>query len=87
MKSLLADLDSQVYILDATAELPANLTLELPKTNLRKIDGHSFELTVNGEQMINEVFSELDQQGVKISSMRNKTNRLEQLFLARLRDN
>ena len=86
MKSLLADLDSQVYILDSAAELPAQLSLDLPNTGLRHIDGHSFEVTVSGDQSINEVFSRLDQQGVQVSSMRNKTNRLEQLFLARLRD-
>ena len=87
MKSLLADLDSQVYILDSTAEIPARLSLDLPNTSLRRIDGHSFEVTVSADQSINEVFSRLDQQGVQVSSMRNKTNRLEQLFLARLRDN
>jgi ABC-2 type transport system ATP-binding protein len=86
MKSLLADLDSQVYILDSAAEIPAQLSLDLPNTGLRRIDGHSFEVTVSGDQSINEVFSRLDQQGVQVSSMRNKTNRLEQLFLARLRD-
>ena len=87
MKSLLADLDSQVYILDSAAEIPAQLNLDLPNAVLRRIDGHSFEVTVSGDQSINEVFSRLDQQGVQVSSMRNKTNRLEQLFLARLRDN
>lgn len=87
MKSLLADLDSQVYILDSAAEIPAQLNLDLPNAVLRRIDGHSFEVTVSGDQSINEVFSRLDQKGVQVSSMRNKTNRLEQLFLARLRDN
>ena len=86
MKSLLADLDSEVFILDSTAEIPAQLNLDLPNAVLRPIDGHSFEVTVSGDQSINEIFSRLDQLGVKISSMRNKTNRLEQLFLARLRD-
>ncbi|HAT25986.1 MAG TPA: ABC transporter [Gammaproteobacteria bacterium] len=87
MKSLLADLDSQVFILDSATEIPAQLNLDLPNISLYRIDGHSFEVTVTGDQSINEVFSRLDQQGVKVNSMRNKTNRLEQLFLARLRDN
>jgi ABC-2 type transport system ATP-binding protein len=87
MKSLLADLDSQVFILDSATEIPVQLNLDLPNISLYSIDGHSFEVTVTGDQSINEVFSRLDQQGVKVNSMRNKTNRLEQLFLARLRDN
>jgi hypothetical protein len=35
---------------------------------------------------VNSVFAELDCKGVAISSMRNKTNRLEQLFISRLRN-
>ncbi|HAC86680.1 MAG TPA: ABC transporter, partial [Gammaproteobacteria bacterium] len=48
---------------------------------------HSLEVKVPNGKLINEVFKELDKQGLEISSMRNKTNRLEQLFLSRLRNN
>jgi len=33
------------------------------------------------------VFAELDRLGIEVSSMRNKTNRLEQLFMSRLNEN
>jgi len=36
---------------------------------------------------LNALFCELDRQGVKVASMRNKSNRLEQLFLCLTRDN
>ena len=87
MKKLLAELDSQVYILDSQEEIARSPVVELENVNVRSIDSHSFEVTVAGGRSINEVFALLDQQGIQISSMRNKTNRLEELFLSRLNDN
>jgi len=42
---------------------------------------------LSAENNINQVFIELDRIGVRVSSLRNKTNRLEQLFLSRLERN
>jgi len=87
MKKLLAELDSQVFILDATAEINSELEIGLDNVRLRVLDSHSFEVTVTKGRDINEVFLNLDRQGIQVNSMRNKTNRLEQLFLSRLRGN
>lgn len=87
MKSLLADLDSQVFILDSESEFSSTPSIDLSGISLRVIDSHSMEVTIQSGQKINDVFTELNQQNISISSMRNKTNRLEQLFLSRLRDN
>lgn len=86
MKKLLAELDSQVYILDASQVVDPDLQLSLENVSVSNIDVHSFEITVSAGVEINDVFAELDLKGVKINSMRNKTNRLEQLFLTKLRD-
>ena len=53
---------------------------------IRGIDDRSIEVTLSAKRSINEVFAELDRNGVKVSSMRNKTNRLEQLFMSRLEE-
>ena len=87
MKKLLAELDSQVFILDAATEINAELKIELENVNVRILDDHSFEVTVSKGRDINEVFLNLNRQGIQVNSMRNKTNRLEQLFLSKLRDN
>ena len=86
MKHLLSQLDSQVFILDSVNEV-----FELPEggpegTEIRRIDSHSLEVSVSGTRDINEIFSFLSDKGVQVSSMRNKTNRLEQLFLAKLKE-
>ncbi|HZF17177.1 MAG TPA: ABC transporter ATP-binding protein [Steroidobacteraceae bacterium] len=44
-------------------------------------DDHTLEVEVNREQSLNEVFARLSQQGVEVLSMRNKVNRLEELFM------
>ena len=53
----------------------------------RRIDEHSLEVTLSAGKDVNEMFSLLDAKGLKIASLRNKTNRLEQLFMSRLNGN
>lgn len=87
MKKLLAELDSQVFILDSSSIIESDLSLDMDNVELNKIDEHSLEVTVSNGQSINAVFARLTERKVNISSMRNKTNRLEQLFLSRLSAN
>ena len=84
MKSLLAEIDSQVFVLDV-------LKADLPKAGLclrdfdaRTLDDQSIEVTVRRGGSINAVFAQLENAGVVVTSMRNKTNRLEQLFINKL---
>ena len=87
MRDLLAELDSQTFIFDSTVSINSFPELQLENVSVRKIDENSLEVTVSHGKNINEVFSALDERGVNISSMRNKTNRLEQLFISRLNEN
>ncbi len=82
MRALLKKLDTETFILDSRDDLA-----QAPVLNgytVEQIDAHSMEVTLDKDQDINEVFALLDQQGIKIKSMRNKTNRLEQLFVSLL---
>lgn len=45
------------------------------------LDTNTIEVEVKREQGLNGLFSQLSAQGIKILSMRNKANRLEELFL------
>ena len=87
MKKLIGELDSQVFILDTANEMNGKPEITIDDVLIHRIDAHSLEVKVPNGKLINEVFKELDKQGLEISSMRNKTNRLEQLFLSRLRNN
>lgn len=79
MKALLAKVKSETFILDLA-----------PKSPLPKLEGYAYRLTdtstlevdVMREQGLNGVFSQLSAQGIQILSMRNKANRLEELFVS-----
>ena len=84
MKSLLAEIDSQVFVLDVLkADLP-KAVLCLKDFDVRTLDDQSIEVTVRRGGSINAVFAQLENAGVVVTSMRNKTNRLEQLFINKL---
>jgi ABC-2 type transport system ATP-binding protein len=84
MKLLLAELDSQVFVFDSADELKSDFEIDLEGVSVKIIDSHIFELTVPAVIQINEVFASLDRKSIPVRSMRNKTNRLEQLFLTKL---
>ena len=52
----------------------------------QRLDEHSLEVSVQRGEM-NELFAALSKAGITVISMRNKTNRLEQLFVSMLEDN
>lgn len=85
MKKLLSELDSQVFVLDSPSLLAEEVVLKTAGVSARRVDEHSLEVSVAAGVNVNSVFAELDSKGIAISSMRNKTNRLEQLFISRLR--
>ncbi|XQW85503.1 ABC transporter ATP-binding protein [Thalassotalea piscium] len=78
MKALLAQLDVETFVLDHSA---AKLPPQLSGFSYRSIDEHTLEIDVKKSQSINQVFTQLTEQEVEVKSMRNKSNRLEELFV------
>ena len=79
MKSLLATLDVETFVLDVS-DVPATLP-ELPGVTLRKIDDRTIEAEMSRAHDLNSLFAALSTNGVTVTSMRNKANRLEELFV------
>ena len=79
MKGLLRQLHREVFILDCVEALPDEP--EITGFESRRVDEHTLEIVVQQGQQINEVFSQLDRQDIHISSMRNRANRLEEMFV------
>lgn len=79
MKTLLKDLSSETFILDLAAPPPDSL--EVLDYDLRTLDEHSLEVDINKGQSLNHLFNQLSQQGIDVISLRNKANRLEELFV------
>jgi ABC-2 type transport system ATP-binding protein len=79
MKALLAKLTIETFILDLAT---ASADVKLDGFNWRVLDGHSIEVDVEKAQGLNPIFVQLSQQDIKVLSMRNKANRLEELFVS-----
>jgi len=79
-RELLAQLDKEVFVIDTQEVLDTCPQLEGYATEL--IDSHSFEVEVVKGQSLNDLFAPLTAQGIHVSSLRNKANRLEELFLS-----
>jgi len=45
------------------------------------VDDHTIEVEVSKEQNLNEIFTRLSGLGIDVLSMRNKVNRLEEIFM------
>jgi ABC-2 type transport system ATP-binding protein len=79
MKSLLATLDVETFVLDV-AGVPAALPA-LDGVLLRPLDDHTIEAEMSRSHDLNSLFAALSTHGVTVTSMRNKSNRLEELFV------
>ncbi|MCJ8321405.1 MAG: ABC transporter ATP-binding protein [Colwellia sp.] len=78
MKSLLATLDKETIILDIKTD---KTVVDLKEFDSRRVDDHTLEVDVKKCQNLNQVFTQLTAQNVTVRSMRNKSNRLEELFV------
>ena len=79
MAAVIRSLNQETFVMNfrqAVAEPPA-----LPGYVSRMTDDHTLEVEVSKEQSLNDIFSRLTQSGIEVVSMRNKVNRLEELFM------
>ncbi|AMO75539.1 ABC transporter ATP-binding protein [Pseudomonas citronellolis] len=85
MRKLLTQLHVETFVLDlkgAVAQLP-----QLPGYPARLLDDHTLEVQVDKAAGINGLFALLNGQGIEVLSLRNKTNRLEELFVSLVEKN
>lgn len=78
MKSLLAKLDKETFVLDLKQPV---MPFDIKGYEVRTIDDHTIEVDVLKSQGLNDVFDDLTRSGNTVLSMRNKANRLEELFV------
>ena len=79
MKSLLNRLDKETFVLDLITPLTDNSLLD--GINYQQIDATTIEVELHRHEGLNDLFSLLTQRGITVASMKNKVNRLEELFL------
>ncbi len=79
LNKLLHRLDSETYIVEASTVITTTPAVQGYKIRVK--DEHTLLVEVRRVQGLGELFSGLAEQGVVISGLRNKENRLEELFI------
>ncbi len=79
MKDLLSRLDVQGFVLDL--EKPLDKEPAIDGFELRLEDPLTLVTAINKDKSINGLFNQLNKLGIKVKSMRNESNRLEELFI------
>ena len=79
MRDLLRELEAEKFVVDLAE--PFTGEVNHPDFAIQKIDNESLEVNVAKGQTLNELFNYLSEKNIKVASLRNKSNRLEELFL------
>lgn len=79
MANVLRKLQKEVFVLNLGR--PLSEAPQLPGFKSVLSDDHTLEVEVSKGQNLNEIFARLSAGGIEVNSMRNKVNRLEELFL------
>jgi len=79
MSSLLRRLHTETFVLNLRDSLTAVPPLE--DYDVTMVDSHTLEVEVSKEQNLNDLFGRLSARGIEVLSMRNKVNRLEEIFM------
>lgn len=79
MKSLLNRLDKETFVLDL--KYPLLQTIELDGLDYHRVDDTTIDVEISRGDSLNSIFDILSKHGVEVVSMKNKVNRLEELFL------
>lgn len=85
IKALLQQLDSESFVLDISVNLQQSPTIEPYKMHLE--DEHSLVVELKKDQSLTHLFEALKEQGIEVKSMRNKSNRLEEMFISMVENN
>jgi ABC-2 type transport system ATP-binding protein len=85
IKSILSKLDIETFFFDlrhAQSTPPI-----INGYDCHMLDGLTLQVDISKQQGLNNLFSQLSEQGIEVLSMRNKSNRLEELFINLLKEN
>ncbi|KPK55466.1 MAG: ABC transporter [Thiotrichales bacterium SG8_50] len=84
MRALLSKLNVETFVL--YLQQPLTRLPVMPGHELRLVDETTLEADITKERTMNKLFADLSAHGIEVLSMRNKTNRLEELFLRLVAD-
>lgn len=83
VRSLLRKLTAQSFLLDIQGSLADDVPV-IEDFHVVPVDDFCLEVEVRSDQSLNELFARLAERNVQVVSMKNKSNRLEELFVRML---
>ncbi|MFG6158055.1 ABC transporter ATP-binding protein [Halomonas sp. 1390] len=84
VRELLAELDTETFLLDLAH--PVEAAPEVEGFEIHRVDDAQLAVVVHRGQRLNDVFEALTEQGMQVMSMRNRANRLEEMFVSMVDD-
>jgi ABC-2 type transport system ATP-binding protein len=79
MANVLRKLQTEIFVFNLRESLAEPPHMQGFRTTLS--DNHTLEVEVSKGQSLNDIFAQLSATGIQVNSMRNKVNRLEELFI------
>ncbi|MBW6392316.1 ABC transporter ATP-binding protein [Billgrantia antri] len=80
VRGLLAELDTETFLLDLAH--PVDQAPHVEGFEVHKVEEAQLAVVVHRGQRLNDVFTALGEQGIEVVSMRNRANRLEEMFVS-----
>ena len=87
VKELLSKMDKETFVFDLEQSLSEETEKLVAPFGVHKVDADTIEMTVQQGESLNDAIVALNRVGVRVRSMRNKTNRLEEFFLQKISKN
>ncbi|MBP9727764.1 MAG: ABC transporter ATP-binding protein [Candidatus Moranbacteria bacterium] len=84
VKELLSKMDKETFVFDLEQPLPASTEALVAQFGVHKIDADTIEMTVKRGESINDAINALNRLDIRVRSVRNKTNRLEEFFMQKI---
>lgn len=81
VKELLGDMTTETFLFDLEESLAPGMEEKLASISARKVDVDTIEMVVSKGEILSDAIGALGEIGIRVRSMRNKSNRLEELFL------
>ena len=79
MKDFLSQLKNEKFILYTESKISKDE--KILGSNFNVIDDNTIEVSISSDSDINTLIQDLSEKGIKVKSLKNKTNRLEELFM------
>ena len=81
VKELLGDMTTETFLFDLEQSLSSEMEAELASISAKRVDADTIEMTLRKGEVLGDAILALGKLGIRVGCMRDKTNRLEELFL------